>query len=247
VADEVARADEVVLVGFGRVWGCPGASPFASKLETWLRLAQVPYRRKPLNGLPKSRTGKIPYIERPGGGTLADSSIIIETLTAERGVTLDADLTEAQRHEDLLLQRTLEEHFYWVLVWTRWARPEGWSHVRGAYFNSAPAVIRPLVARAARSKALNQVYAAGIAKQEPGRILELAARDLAAVEHRLGSSAYLHGDSPRGIDAVAWAFVSAAAATPGECPLAAHVRTRPALMGYVARLRERVWSDLRPG
>jgi hypothetical protein len=36
--------DTVILHQFPRGFKCPSASPFALKLETWLRMAEIPYQ-----------------------------------------------------------------------------------------------------------------------------------------------------------------------------------------------------------
>src|SRR3954466_1037542 len=94
------------------VWGLPNGSPFCMKLEAWLRMSGLPYEAKSITSAPKSKSGKIPFIEREDGTLLADSTTITETLTREHGIDLDAALTPRQRAESVLLQRTFEEHLY---------------------------------------------------------------------------------------------------------------------------------------
>ena len=87
------------------------------------------------NGHPVSK--KTPWIEHKGN-QIADSTKIIEYLTKEFkledwriemchfhlsflslshfSVTMDDGLTELQRAKGLVVQRTLEEHFYWTGV-----------------------------------------------------------------------------------------------------------------------------------
>ncbi len=42
-------------------------SPLVVKLETWLRMAEIPYHSRHLSRPPQSRSGKIPYIELVSG------------------------------------------------------------------------------------------------------------------------------------------------------------------------------------
>eukprot|EP00475_Leptophrys_vorax_P013787 TRINITY_DN20148_c0_g1_i3.p1 TRINITY_DN20148_c0_g1~~TRINITY_DN20148_c0_g1_i3.p1 ORF type:complete len:205 (+),score=43.10 TRINITY_DN20148_c0_g1_i3:48-662(+) len=63
-----------------RPWGYPNASPYSSKLETWLRMAEIPFtviRGMDLQHAPK---GKVPYIELDGK-LMGDSQLIIEYLS----------------------------------------------------------------------------------------------------------------------------------------------------------------------
>ena len=52
-------------------------SPFALKLETWLRINRIPYESIPT--MVFSKKGQIPYIEF-NGEEIPDSNIIIKTL-----------------------------------------------------------------------------------------------------------------------------------------------------------------------
>jgi glutathione S-transferase len=103
----------IKLFQFPRMFGIPNLSPFCCKLETWLRIARVPYEvvdtPDPRNG-PK---GKLPFIE-DGGVRIADSSLIIDHFVKSRGVDPDARLDASQRATALLVQRTLEEHYAFV-------------------------------------------------------------------------------------------------------------------------------------
>src|SRR5687768_4913060 len=111
---------KIVLWQMRPLWGIPNPSPFCMKVETWLRMAGLPYEAREIEGPPRSQSGKLPYIERPDGSLLWDSSVIIDTLTRERNVTLDAELSADQRAIGTLLQRTFEENLYFVAVYDRW-------------------------------------------------------------------------------------------------------------------------------
>ena len=69
---------------FGPAWGTPDISPFVVKLETYLRLAGIPYDTKP--GDPrKAPKRKIPYIV-DDGTVVGDSRFIVEHLETKRGI-----------------------------------------------------------------------------------------------------------------------------------------------------------------
>src|SRR5207249_3083662 len=81
-----------------------------SKLETWLRIAQVPYEVVDTPDPRKGPRGKLPFIE-DAGVRIADTSVIVDHLVKTRGVNPDARLDDSQRAIALLVQRTLEEHY----------------------------------------------------------------------------------------------------------------------------------------
>src|SRR5688500_19262684 len=90
-------AAAVTVWGLVPTWGAPSPSPFAIKLQTWLRMAKIEHRARVLKSPPRSSTGKVPYVELDNGRRLADSQSIIETLGRERGVDLDVHLDAAAR------------------------------------------------------------------------------------------------------------------------------------------------------
>src|SRR5688500_18271068 len=110
----------IVLWQMQPLWGLPNASPFCMKVETWLRMAGLPYETRAIAGPPKSKSGKVPYIERADGSLLWDSSVILETLERERDVTLDRHLSAHDRALGVLLQRTFEENLYFLVLYERW-------------------------------------------------------------------------------------------------------------------------------
>ena len=86
----------IVLHQFAPAFGLPNASPFCMKVETWLRIAGLPFtldnRASPL----KAPKGKLPYID-DDGETVADSGMIIANLVRKHGVDPDAKLDAHQR------------------------------------------------------------------------------------------------------------------------------------------------------
>jgi glutathione S-transferase len=67
------------LYQFSPRWNIPNTSPFCLKLETYLRMAQIPYTNKYVNDPRKSPKGKLPYI-LDDGKKIADSNLIIDYL-----------------------------------------------------------------------------------------------------------------------------------------------------------------------
>ena len=61
----------ITLNQFARVWGIPNPSPFCTKVETYLRMAGIPYEVADAVP-PQAPKGKLPYIT-DGGRKIADS------------------------------------------------------------------------------------------------------------------------------------------------------------------------------
>jgi hypothetical protein len=93
-----------------------------------------------------------------------------------RGVDPDARLDAAQRAIALLVQRTLEEHYAFVLLYTHFVRDEGWRHVR-TRFASLPAIVRPLVRNMVRGRIRKIAWVQGVLRHSEHDIVEAALRD----------------------------------------------------------------------
>ena len=105
--------DKIRLFAFGAGWGVPfnTTAPFPLKLETWLRMAGIPFEFVIANDPNKGPKGKSPWIEI-GTERMGDSALIIEYLEGRFGINLDAHLDAQQRALAVLAQRMLEDHFH---------------------------------------------------------------------------------------------------------------------------------------
>src|SRR6187549_1514006 len=108
-------APQIKLFVFPRMFGIPNLSPFCCKLETWLRIAKIPYTVVETSDPRTAPRRKLPYIEDEGR-RVADSSVIIDHLARTRALDLDESLSTSQRATAILVQRTLEEHYAFVLA-----------------------------------------------------------------------------------------------------------------------------------
>ncbi|MCX8101597.1 MAG: glutathione S-transferase family protein [Geminicoccaceae bacterium] len=209
IAEEAGRRSEpapVVLVQFPRVWG-RNPSPFALKLETWLRLADIPFTIEESLRPDRMPKGKLPCI-RDGGRLIADSSTIIAHLKATRGIDPDAGLSARQRAEALILQRLFEEHLYFVVVWARWIDPEGWETIARDFFARVPAALRPAARTILRRRFARMLQLQGLGRHDRDEILARAREDLAALSARLGDRPFFMGEQLTTIDAVAFGFLA---------------------------------------
>src|SRR5262249_11148262 len=105
--------------------------------------------------------GKLPFIE-DAGLRMGDTSLIVDYLAKTRGVDLDTHLNASQRGIALLVQRTLEEHYAFVTLYTHFIRADGWRHTR-ASFDSVPTIVRALVASTARGRMRKILWMQGFA------------------------------------------------------------------------------------
>lgn len=222
-----------------RSFGMPNLSPFCTKLETYLRMADVPHRLAPIKmgQMPK---GKMPYV-RIDGQYMGDSQLIIEQLERQLGEqALDAGLSPRDAAIGRLARRTLEEATYFIGVFVRWQLDEGWGVMRDEFRKVIPSLILPIIRRAQKKKLQGQ----GTGRHTPDEVMAMGAADFAAIAEVLGDKPYLLGDKPRTVDASVFAFVEAILGFPVDSPLKAAVASHASLAAYRQRIRARWFKDL---
>ncbi len=226
-------------------WGTPSMSPFCIKVETYLRMVDLPYKVR--GGDPRRNPkGKIPWID-DDGKLVPDSSDIVDHLKATHGDPLDRDLSELQRAQALLARRTLEEHLYWVLVYSRWVEPEGYAHVRALLVKILPKFVGPLLMdRVIRKKVARSLHEHGLGRHAPADIYRRGCEDLTALSVMLGDKPYLLGEQPTSIDASLYASCVALWLFPADNPIKRHMATLGNLVAYTERMHTRYFGPDRP-
>jgi glutathione S-transferase len=237
-----AVAQPVKLFQFPRRFGIPNLSPFCCKLETWLRIAGVPYEVVDTPDPRKGPKGKLPFIE-DAGVRIADTSIIVDHLVKTRGIDPDARLNASQCSIAFLVQRTLEEHYAFVVAYTHLIRDEGVRHTR-ARFDSVPAIVRPLVIRTAQGQIKKLLWQQGILRHSDEEIVESALRDWRAVLTVMCDGPFFFGDEPTSIDAIVFGALATSVLTPIESPIRDFLRSQPACVAYAERMRARFFPEL---
>ena len=92
----------------------PSLSPPCLELETWLRMAKLPYKKVIITAqsFELAPKGKIPFIDYQGN-LIGDVFLIIEMFKQTERIDLDASLTPVERAISLAFRRTLKENTYW--------------------------------------------------------------------------------------------------------------------------------------
>ncbi|MCG8491306.1 MAG: glutathione S-transferase family protein [Sneathiellales bacterium] len=217
------------------------ASPFGLKLETWLKMQGLSYRVEwdPQKMGPK---GKVPFATLDGT-VIGDSELIIERLAK----TSVAELAAMNRAEDLLVRRLVEEHLYFILVYSRWVDPDGWNEFRDLFFAPAPALIRGLIARKVRKSVVQNLMGQGIARHSPEEVYKKAKLDLEIAAVQLGDKPFFTGESPALVDASAYGLFANIYYSPVKGPLQDLLMSHDTLVSYVERLKKLYWPKSRRG
>ncbi|HEX8113571.1 MAG TPA: glutathione S-transferase family protein, partial [Kofleriaceae bacterium] len=229
-----------------RPWNTPNLSPFCTKLECYLRMAEIPYKTAAMQ-IGKAPKGKIPYIVLPDGTRMGDSQLIIEhlerALAAEGKPALDGGLSARDRAIGHLVQRTLDEAYYFVTLYTRWQTDDGFAAVRDEFKKFLPGLIIPLIRRDIRKKLQTQ----GTGRHRLDEAMAFGAADLESCAELLGDQPFLLGDRPRTVDCTLYACLESLLGFPVDSPLKARIAARGNLVDYRKRIRDRWWKDLERG
>ncbi|XP_062596264.1 failed axon connections homolog [Saccostrea cucullata] len=92
----------------------PSFTPFSVKLETYFRMAKVPYQNEFDSGTNMSSKGKMTWIEY-NGKEVADSEFCIKFINKTLNIDFDKDFTDEEKAIAYSLQKVAEEYFYWAL------------------------------------------------------------------------------------------------------------------------------------
>jgi glutathione S-transferase len=228
--------DPVVLVQFPPVWG-RNVSPFTLKLESWLKLAAIPYTTRSSTNLARAPKGKLPYIE-DGLVAIGDSSLIIEHLKTTRGIDPDAGLSDRELAEAVALQRLFEDHFYYVLTYSRWLDPEGFAAVSEGFFAGFPSPVRPAARGYMRFRMKRLLHEQGLGRHRRDEIYGLGREDLRAAADFLGDRPFFLGERLTTIDAVAFGFLANVLLVPVETELKRAAQDFPNLVAWVDAMDE---------
>jgi glutathione S-transferase len=231
----------LTLYGSGAHFGLPDASPFVMKVETLLRMAQIPYARAAMR-FSQAPKGKIPYIE-DDGLLLGDSTFIRAHLERKYGVDFDAGLGPEERAVAWAFEKMAEDNLYWAIVHLRWMDDENFRKGPIGFFRAAPAPLRPMIVSLVRRRVRSSLKGHGMGRHSPAEIAELGVRSVAAIADFLGDKPFFMGDRPTGADATMFAFVAGALSPAFEAPLRSAAESRDKLRAYVGRMTRRFYPE----
>ena len=224
-------------------------------LETWLRLAKIPYQNVYTRKFAKS-SHTIPYIEL-NGVQIADSNTIMATLRKQYSVTVDGNLTLEQvalshaftsmieNHTaqvnchrkllDIIIKLFLQIGFWWRygLKMDDFAREalSTWKNTFG---------MRWFMPMGLRLKGRLCVFG----RLGPDEAMELSFRDLDALSVMLADKPYLLGDMATSLDCTVFGHLSQFLFIDINFPQEKYLRENcPNLVSLVERIKLDVWPD----
>lgn len=184
--------------------------------------------------------GKLPYIIDDDGTKVADSNQIIEYLEEKHGISLDKDLSPADKAVCLAFDRLCCEHLYWSGgVEPRWRQDAGWEAyipylVGGAEVNDE---VRALL-EGFRVRIMAQFDGSGMGRRPSTYVAKLFRTDIDAIANYMGNKKYFFDDQVRGIDATVYAWLRHCNDQAIEWEGTGYVQSKKNLAEYLERMRE---------
>lgn len=230
-------------------WKLPSASPPCLKLETWLRMAAIPYNAdRTIDGFTKSPKGKIPFIIDEGK-IVGDSTLIVEYLQRKRGIDLDKGLSAQERATSVAFRRMIKENMYWHIARIRFYG-DNWLIYRQGYALLFPEGtgedIWGPIADQAGENTRNQMYQHGIGRHSDEEHTEIAKIDLQSLSVSLGDKKYFFGDRPTTLDATAYAYVASIIRPPFPHPINTFTQSLTNLMEHCDRIQAQFFPEMKP-
>lgn len=236
------KKDVVYLCQFPLVPSVRTISPFALKLETWLRMAGVKYEN--VYTMKFSSKGQIPYIELNGEET-ADSNIIITKLKQTFNVDPDKEIDARGRSLGHVVTSMLENY----TAQTGFHYRYGYNMQKflevlqvAKYYPDAKAVrnwgrVQPYLTRF-------RSYLQGIGRHENHEVWEFAKQDLRSVSLLLGGNQYFLGDVPSTVDCALYGHLAQFLYIDIGFPHKECLEKEcPNLVKLVERIKAEYWSD----
>ncbi len=231
---------------YGPAFGLPDASPFVTKLETYLRLIGEPYetigadvRKAPRRQLPCAEIDNV---------IVPDSTAIIDLIESKRPTKLDAHLDDKQQAVAFAFKSMLEEHLYFGLLYMRWATDEGWTVFEPSLKEllgklGVPGFLRGMISKTARKQVVERGRTQGIGRKPRTEVVASCNKIIDALAVQLGDGPYFCGAKPTTYDATVYAFAAGVLCPAFTNEVRAHAETKANLVSYAARMKEQYWKD----
>ena len=228
----------IQLHQFPTGFGLPNLSPFCMKVETFLKLAELPYEICWQQGPRGAPLKKLPFI-KDGDAVVADSHNILDYLTQRHGADLNRHLSTEQKAVSLAFERLLSDHLYWAMLYSRWVDEAGWAQYKPVLFGALPALLRSPVAGLVRKTQIKRTRGHGLGTLPSAEIYRQAGEDIDAIAGWLGDKTYFMGDTPSRVDASVYAFIGMSYELPLANPFKHLIAAHPNLVAYCGRMKQR--------
>lgn len=220
--------------------GVPNFSPFAVKLETWLRINKIPFEIVDFLGM--SKKGQSPFImfneeEYP------DSNFIIEYLSSYFSTSMENHLSNTDKAISRAFLKMIEENMSWSIFWYRYVQ-----HFLDEYLEyfisegdqDAKIKFAQSLGKGVETRAKSH----GIGRHSNEEIYKIGSDDIRAISHFLGNKEFMMGDKPTVIDCCLFGFIIQITNVPIKFPMREVIHNEcKNILSFVERMKSSYWPD----
>lgn len=228
---------KVFLHQYPRLKSMPTLSPFCLKLETFLRMYKIPYENH--FSYKVGKKGKVPWIEY-GDEKKADSNFIIEFLNQTLELNVDANLSDFQKALGRTVKVTLEENFYWTIIYDHYVA--NFAEFRNLCAPSG--LVYSITMKMNQHKRENSLDIQGMGRHSKEEIYSIGQEDIKAVSVLLGEKPFLLGETPSSYDCTVFGFIGIVLLSGLDSPFVKYIHENANnLIKYCERMKTSYWPD----
>jgi glutathione S-transferase len=227
----------ITLYSYPELFGVADNNGYGLKVFAFMKLADVPFRHEHIFDASAAPRGQLPYIV-DDGEAIGDSETIIAHLNKKYALAIDAGLDTAQRDQDLLVTRLLDD-LYWVMSYSRWKDDRYFPAFRDALLREHPSLTIDGL-RKAQEFNFQRYYYAGIGRYAPEAAYARGLADLGVLARMVPAEGYVHGSRPTSIDAGIYGFIANIHFYAIDTPLKRFVEAQPNLVHHCFALDQAV-------
>ncbi|GMT27259.1 hypothetical protein PFISCL1PPCAC_18556 [Pristionchus fissidentatus] len=246
------QKQHVYLITYPRCRALPNLSPWSLKLETWLRIADIPFTNISNEMKKFSAKGQVPFVEL-NGRQIADSNIIINALKEEFGKT-DMEPTDPKEKAIACAFSALaEEHLTWAIFAMRGktgfeflTSENGFGRYLGTGLKRR--ITEFMMKGTIKKRTLDRANAQGMGRHSMDELNEMSKDTLKAICIFLGDKLYFGGDKPTTLDATMFGHLAGLVYMPTHEGILTKCmkETYPNLGQFVERVKEKTLPNLSP-
>ncbi|XP_056312057.1 failed axon connections homolog [Danio aesculapii] len=239
---ELDSEDTIILHQFARPkTGVPSLSPFCLKIETYLRMADLPYQNYFDGQL--SPQGKMPWIAY-NKEQVCGTEFIIDFLEEQLGVNLNSSLSPQEKAISRAITKMVEEHFYWTIAYCQWV--DNVEETQKMLSTNGPLsdLLRQILSQVTGGIVKREMYGHGIGRFSRDEVYKLMEKDMRTLATLLGNKKYLMGQTFSTVDAAVFGHLAQAMWTlPGTRPEQLIKGEFINLAMYCERIRRKFWPE----
>ncbi|XP_015212077.2 failed axon connections homolog isoform X2 [Lepisosteus oculatus] len=239
---EVDSKDAIILHQFSRPKnGVPSLSPFCLKMETYLRMVDLPYQNYFDGKL--SPQGKMPWIEY-NHEKVSGTEFIIDFLEEKLGVNLNKNLNPHERAVSRAVTKMVEEHLYWTIAYCQWVDNLQETQKMLSVTGPLSDLLKWILSHLTRGIVKREMYGHGIGRFSQEEIYALMEKDMRTLATLLGDKKYIMGPKLSSVDATVFGHLAQAMWTlPGTRPEQLIKGELINLAMYCERIRRKFWPE----